>query len=252
MLAWALAKVHGRTKASKGGKHRNRHGFKPGARSLDVDALLLELATEATSRLPDNLSPQSVSNIAWALATLDLLNSALPAQHAELAPARGFIYAAASAATRNLNEYTPQAIANLLWAIVRVEPIRANFGTTLPTELASFASTCAQETMMRMLEFSWRDLAGVCVAFAYCQLRTSHTLNFMTLLAGHLPSRCHEMAPQAMFNIAQSFTRMGMATSTIQPVVDAIAFTIRQRGLRLNDVDLRQWREVCDQCRPCH
>merc|ERR1719356_2308170 len=83
------------------------------SRPAPVDEMLLKLAEVATSHI-DKFEDQGISNIAWALATLELTGAA-PA----LAPARGFIEATMAHCTTELGGYSAQAVANLMWACVR-------------------------------------------------------------------------------------------------------------------------------------
>lgn len=241
MLAWAVAKLHGRGPAASGA--RRRRSYTAPGRSEDVDRFVVALAEEAHRRLAQ-LGPQSVANIAWALATLELLGS--PAHHA---PARAFLTAAASVAKDQLEHYSPQAVANLMWAVVRLEPQRHN---RTPQAVASLAVAAALESTRRMQEFSWRDLAGVSVALASRKLRSPEALSFATILVGHTASRCREIAPQALLNIAQSCARLGVDPFAMRPLVDAMSARIMGQGLQLNDVDQRQWEEVLKWCPPTH
>jgi len=253
MLAWACAKVFGRSPASFqviGSKSQRRGGAGAAAnhrggnaRPEKVDSLLFGLAAEATQRLPE-FSPQGISNIAWALATLDLLGP----QHV-CAPAREFLTEAMAAATPCLAMYAPQAVANLLWAAVRLDP--PDDASTSPfATLQYFAAAAAKDATLRMLEFTWRDLAGVSVALAHRSLQVPEALTFATLLVGHAASRCAELTPQMMLNIAQSATRLGVPVAAMQAMVDGIAACIAARQLQFNEVDQRQWREVQSWCAP--
>eukprot|EP00401_Gymnodinium_catenatum_P026526 CAMPEP_0117460292 /NCGR_PEP_ID=MMETSP0784-20121206/1927_1 /TAXON_ID=39447 /ORGANISM="" /LENGTH=832 /DNA_ID=CAMNT_0005253949 /DNA_START=8 /DNA_END=2507 /DNA_ORIENTATION=- len=252
MMAWAIAKLHGRGPLGAGSRRRAKAQQAKSAgptkfgRASHVDMLLVALADEARSRLPGELSPQSVSNIAWALATLDLVSGNVP----EHAPARDFLRVAAAAAATQLSAYSPQAVANLLWAVVRLEPSRKSRGTQIHTEIQNFAMACAKETTLRMLEFQWRDLAGVSVALAHCQNKAAEVITFATLLCGHVAACCHELTSQAMLNIAQACARLRVTPQAMQAMVDAIAIIIGKRQMQLNEVDLRQWQEVQLWCPP--
>eukprot|EP00930_Biecheleria_cincta_P072422 TRINITY_DN5982_c0_g1_i1.p1 TRINITY_DN5982_c0_g1~~TRINITY_DN5982_c0_g1_i1.p1 ORF type:complete len:874 (-),score=179.14 TRINITY_DN5982_c0_g1_i1:94-2487(-) len=239
MLAWAMAKVNGRSPETKSASRR-----KPGkpARVAGIDSLMLCLAEEAQRRLPQ-LSPQSVSNLAWALATMEMLTGS-----PEHKSARQFLCAACEVASEKLCEYSPQAVANLLWAAVRTEAEAGSSSNRLPKEVNKLASAAARETANRLLEFSWRDLAGVAVAVSHRNLRVPEAWTFATTLVGMAAEHCNELTPQLMLNIAQSSVRIGVPADRMQLLVDAIAETIQSRGLKLNDVDLRQWKEVQQNC----
>ncbi|CAE8646027.1 unnamed protein product [Polarella glacialis] len=251
MMAWAMAKLHGRGAGSEGGRKGARR--KPGGKAAsgrpsEIDQLMLSIAGEAHTRL-SQLSPQSVSNLAWALATMDLSG---PSE--ELTVARDFLCSACEESATKLGEYSPQAVANLLWAAVRIELPAASAGmgpqSRLPQEVHRLAGAAAKETTLRMLEFSWRDLAGVAVAVSHRHLRLPEALTFATLLVGHAAVHCGDLTPQLMLNIAQSCVRIGVPVGAMQGMVDSIQKTISERGLSLNEVDTRQWREVLQKCPP--
>lgn len=243
MLAWAMAKVNGRSTGSEA-KNGSRRKMGKAARVKEIDRLMICLAEEAHRRLPQ-LSPQSVSNLAWALATMDMLTASVGSGQ-DHRSAREFVCAACEVASEKLSEYSPQAVANLLWAAVRTEP-EAN-SNRLPQEVNKLASAAARETATRLLEFSWRDLAGVAVAVSHRNLRVPEAWTFATTLVGMATVHCHELTPQLMLNIAQSSVRIGVDADRMQLLVDAIAQTIQSRDLKLNDVDLRQWKEVQNKC----
>lgn len=230
MLAWACAKVF------------RRAATRVCIRPVEVDLFLLDLAAEGRRRLPD-LSAQSVSNIAWALATLKLLCPQL-----QNTSARDFLNEAMCTSAPQLGSYSPQAVANLLWAAVRLDPPKARGAAS--STVKAFSAAVAREATLRMLEFSWRDLAGVSVALAYGQLCLPEALTFATLLVGHTAARCSELTPQTMLNIAQSAVRLGVTPESLQAMVDAIAFCIAKQQLHFNDVDQRQWKEVRGWCTP--
>jgi len=243
MLAWGLAKLFGRPPRNgvNVGKGKGRTNQRK-SKMESVDVALVALANEARSRLLD-LSAQSISNISWALATRDLLSSS-DARHE---PARRFLEEACRVAQKELSTYAPQAIANILWAVVRLGDGR-NGRSQSESTIHAYSVACAQHATLRMLEFSWRDLAGVAVAFAQCHCTASEVNTFMTLLVGHVAVRCHELNSQAMLNIAQSAARLCTEQQAMQPMVDAIAATIKKRALRLNEVDKRQWDEAQAWC----
>ncbi|CAE8616793.1 unnamed protein product [Polarella glacialis] len=139
-------------------------------------------------------------------------------------------------------------------AAVRIELPAASAGmgpqSRLPQEVHRLAGAAAKETTLRMLEFSWRDLAGVAVAVSHRHLRLPEALTFATLLVGHAAVHCGDLTPQLMLNIAQSCVRIGVPVGAMQGMVDSIQKTISERGLSLNEVDTRQWREVLQKCPP--
>eukprot|EP00928_Gymnodinium_smaydae_P014713 TRINITY_DN15415_c0_g1_i2.p1 TRINITY_DN15415_c0_g1~~TRINITY_DN15415_c0_g1_i2.p1 ORF type:complete len:714 (-),score=127.34 TRINITY_DN15415_c0_g1_i2:120-2261(-) len=244
MTAWAFAKLYGRGNA---GKSRNQRVKRLVALSPKIDAFMMALSTEAQSRLMSGqLSSQSISNVAWALATLDLFGlNVTPAQRGAFMPARQFMLSAMAITERSLSEYSPQAVANLLWAAVRLDKVHQTC-----SEVKSFASACARDATLRMLDFTWRDLAGVAAAFSYCRLKSSEAVGFLVLLMGHATQHCHELTPQAMLNIAQAAVRIQVPLQYVKGLINAIDDTIARRGLVLNEVDTRQWEEVKAYCAP--
>jgi len=269
MIGWAFAKLVGRGRAmAEGGSRARRNaggGFavKNPRTSAELRDFLQDLAAEAERRLPD-FSPQSVSNLAWAFATLELL---FARDGSGRAPAGDFLVAAMAVAAQQLSSYSPQAVSNLMWAVVRLEvkrgKARLTFDPFLPherTQIAAFAAAATRETTVRMLEFDWRDLAGVIVSLAHGHLRIPEALTFATMLVGHAASRCRELTTQMMLNIAQSAVRLGVPREAMQAMVDGIAACVADAAAdpmggpgqrpQLNEVDLRQWREVQAWCAP--
>lgn len=242
MLAWAIAKLYGRGPSDRRARKKGpKSADLASGRAKEVDSLLAALAMQATE-IMHLLSPQSISNIAWALATLELVGGS------SSSAGRDFICAAVAAAQTCMGEYSPQAVANLLWAAVRVESHKSSRALEI---ISKFSGAVAQETTLRMLEFTWRDLAGVAVALSHKQLvQRPEALTFATLLVGHAAGRCNELTPQLMLNIAQSAVRLGVKQEAMQGMVDAIAQSVAERRLRLNEVDLRQWSEVRAACPP--
>lgn len=249
MMAWAYAKLLGRVGATVPVKKVQRRSPGPvgsGGQEVteasclaDVTTFLLSAAGECTKRVHE-MSPQSISNVAWALATLDLLK-----MKDMLAPARNFMLTTLKATEQHLEQYPPQAVANILWAAVRLDVGKG----TMKEQLQRFAAAVAKVTTLRMLEFTWRDLAGIAVSLAHRQLQPApEFVTFTTLLVCSASGRCNELTPQLMLNIAQSASRLGVSPDTMQGMADAIARSISERGLRLNEVDRRQWGEVLSRC----
>lgn len=271
MVAWAHAKLYGRGPLERGNA-KNRASGQASRLPVDVQNLLLALASESHRRLSE-LSPQSISNIAWALATLDLVGpralACLPqgltvvigrddnaANTPEQNLAREFLRASLVSAAKQIPDYSPQAVANLMWAAVRLEAHHVKGGTSVPDEgevtheVGRFCAIAAKEATLRMLEFAWRDLAGVAVALAHGHYHSPEGITFMTLLMGHTAAHCRELSPQMMLNIAQSAARLQISRDAMQQMVDGIAASIEARNLRLNEVDHRQWKFVQAWCPP--
>jgi len=114
----------------------------------------------------------------------------------------------------------------------------------------AFGVAAAKDATLRMLDFSWRDLAGVSVALAHRSLRLPEALTFLTLLVGHAAACCSELTPQMMLNIAQSAVRVHVRPEKMQAMVDGIAAALACGRLHFNEVDQRQWMEVQEYCVP--
>ncbi|CAK0816020.1 unnamed protein product, partial [Prorocentrum cordatum] len=242
MVAWSYAKLY----VKKG-----RALLRPAA----VEDLLLRLAAVATTQI-DKFEDQGISNIAWSLATLDLTGAA-PA----LAPARGFIEAATAHCATELGGYSAQAVANLMWACVRTDFSGPGGGRWSTME--RFCSAVVEDMKLRMssmaangLAANWRDLSGVAVALSHwgqkSRQRTQSMMTFMSLLTHKAAEGVArgELTPQLMLNIAQSAARLHAPPEDMQQLVDAIDACVVARGLRLNELDARQWGEVQRWCPP--
>ncbi|CAK0859386.1 unnamed protein product [Prorocentrum cordatum] len=249
MVAWSCAKLYEFKQGEVACPAKRGRAW---PRPAPVDQMLLKLASAATDRIA-RFEDQGISNIAWALATLELTGAA-PA----LAPGRGFIEAAMSHCATELEGYSAQAMANLIWACTRMDssqPCRTSRSTR-----ARFCSAVAEEMMTRMtrdrhsahMNATWRDLAGIAVALSHCRQRSQSVTNFMSHLthkAANWVSR-GDPTSQEVLNIAQSAIRMRVPPEDMLSLVCAIEACIVTRGLRLNDVDRRQWWEVQQWCPP--
>jgi hypothetical protein len=133
--------------------------------------------------------------------------------------------------------------------------------------MGRFCSAVAEEMMLRMttppnglshdrhgahITVTWRDLAGVAVALSHWRQKSQPVMNFMTLLTHQAAEWVAkgDLTSQQMLNIAQSAARLHVPPEDMQRLVDAIESCIVTRGLRLNDVDKRQWGEVQQWCPP--
>jgi hypothetical protein len=256
MVAWSYAKLYEFKKGEMTGPAQKGRAS---SRPASVDEMLLKLASVATDQI-DKFEDQGISNIAWALATLELTGAA-PA----LAPARGFIEATMAHCTTELGGYSAQAVANLMWACVRTDCSRP--GGRNRSRMGRFCSAVAEEMMLRMttppnglshdrhgahITVTWRDLAGVAVALSHWRQKSQSVVNFMTLLSHQAAEWVAkgDLTSQQMLNIAQSAARLHVPPEDMQRLVDAIESCIVTRGLRLNDVDKRQWGEVQQWCPP--
>merc|ERR1719215_1294707 len=97
MTLWAMARVVGRRTP-----HSRLTSLQP-----EVEEFALMVADEGVRRLAE-FGPQGLSNVAWALATLELTGTPRAAR---------FVLAAAHASAAEMNKFPPQAIANLCWAL---------------------------------------------------------------------------------------------------------------------------------------
>jgi hypothetical protein len=238
MLAWSVAKLQGRAHSN------NRKGFvkRKGSRSEDTSCFLAHLAEVACSRLSE-FTPQGISNIAWALATADVLGKE---------EACRYMTAAALDAAPRLADFPPQAISNLCWAVSRVSGSSA-FASTSEKKIASqaanaLAEAAAQAVMYRVSEFGWQDLSGVIVALGHSRHRTTTTQGMATQLVILATNNCHKLSTQVMLNIAMSATRLSVQHQILRPLVVQIGGCIAARAPRVSPMDLRQWAEVQNRC----
>ena len=107
-----------------------------------VEAFAVAIADEAYRRLVE-FGQQGLSNISWALATLD------STRHEG---AHRFMIAAAEKSIPGFRSFPPQAIAKFFWALGRLSNCR---GT-----LAFFGAAVVGEGMERPDPFSWQDCSS--------------------------------------------------------------------------------------------
>lgn len=235
MVAWAVAKLRGR---GGGGGRRGRRGSGDFA---EMDSFLDELAEQARDRLGE-FAPQGVSNIAWALATADLLGDR---GRMGGSGARAFTLAAVAMAARSLSTYPPQAISNLCWAAGRLS--RGASGAR-GAEVASLAVAAAREATARMPEFGWQDLAGVLVALGHGRHRSPEALQLATDVLLLVAGSPRQPSMQVLLNITVSSIRLGVKREQVRPLVQAIGAKISSGGHRMNEFDWKQWAEVQRSC----
>lgn len=231
MTLWAMAKILGRV----GGAKKN-WGGPPSLQTseenlLAITAFASSVAAEASRRMPE-FSPQGLSNIAWALSTMDL---------ARLQAPRHFILQAASVATPDLRNFPAQAIANFSWALSRLQDGRE--------ALSSFGLASAREALARPNDFAWQDLAGlVSSLMGVCDWAQEEVKAFARNVVRRAQGCCNHIGTQALLNIALSAARLGIEKETLTPMAWGIAEAFTRRVNRLNDIDLRQWSEVQRYC----
>lgn len=237
MTIWAIAKLTGK------GSLRGGHGpfgsaSRPQRRlkvNSDVEAFVIRATKEAFHRLGE-FSPQGLSNIGWALATMELTRQE---------DVRSFLIAAASKAMSELKWYPPQAIANLCWALCRLNDA-ADDGT-----VNMFASAVAVQAQRRMQDFEWQDLAGIISAMNRAELvQLEEVYNFASELVMHAATSEDEaIGTQALLNMALSAARLGVDPDVLRPLADRIDAVFSEEGKEhLNDIDRRQWSEVQSHC----
>jgi len=223
MLAWAVAKIHGRGRTSV-------RATRASSASGDLVNILLRVAEIATEGLA-NFTPQGISNIAWSLAKMDVLNHTT---------AQEFMLTTSAWAAPTLHEYPPQAIANLLWAVGQL-PVDVVDENGVLTEIAAAA---ARQAYQRMQEFGWQDLAGVAVALSHGRHTIPEALAFVAEAMLQAAWYCTEA--RVMLNIALAAARLGMGGQEYQDLVHAIRHTWDPSGW--SSEDMRQWAKVQAHC----
>lgn len=217
MALWGIAKLMGR---------RTRSGK---CEFDDIEKFSMAVAREGSARIQD-FSAQGVSIVAWALATLNLV---------EAPDAVHFFEVAAEVAATHIQHYPPQAIANLCWALNRVPGKSA--------VLASFGRAAALEAQNRMNEFSWQDSSGIVSALMNLGPGSAEVRDLTILLVQTASYQCHKIGTQALLNIALSAVRLKLDPSVVMPLAEGIAEVfVKRQGL--NDIDNRQWQEVQRYC----
>jgi len=228
MLAWATATMYGRrTKVAGNG--------------VEHELFLQALAQEARRRLGD-FSPQGISNVAWALATVGVQGHKMP---------RSFLVEVATDALSRVDTFPPQAVSNLCWSLASLlHGTRGARNRTHQTALRAFLISASREATLRRDEFGWHDMSGIIVALAQGDCLSSETLNFATLLVTRMPADCQQLSLRVMLNIARSAVKLGVTCPVLQPMVTAIGACIRRDGAELNRIDSFQWAEVRRHCPP--
>jgi len=197
-----------------------------------VEGFALAAAVEAHMRM-DGLSPQALSNLAWGFVTLDL---------GRAGPVRGFILTGTIVACSNgLQQFSPQAIANLCWALSKIPQ---------PESLTStFFEAATRAAVDRAHDFTWQDLASIASAMMNSGAKKEpYAMAFTTWLVQQAYGRCHRMGTQALLNIAVAAKRVGVASEAILKLAVEIQSVFALRNGGLNEIDRRQWLEVCEHC----
>jgi len=243
MVAWSFAKLYESSKARGAQGERSASRRPP-----EVDEMLLRLA-EVAAWSVDSFEAQGISNIAWALATLELTDWT-----PDMAPVRSFFEAAMHSSIGKLGSYSSQAVANLLWACVRVRfPDVSRKGKKF---IGQFCSAVAEEMMARITRgldgVTWRDLSGVAIALMHSKKRSLAVLNYMTFLVYRTTEQVEQgvLSPQQILNIAQAAARMQIPQENMQKLVDTIESRVLTGRLQFNELDWRQWQGVQQWCPP--
>eukprot|EP00929_Paragymnodinium_shiwhaense_P087032 TRINITY_DN47357_c0_g1_i1.p1 TRINITY_DN47357_c0_g1~~TRINITY_DN47357_c0_g1_i1.p1 ORF type:complete len:630 (+),score=114.31 TRINITY_DN47357_c0_g1_i1:85-1890(+) len=227
MMMWAFAKILGRGAPSGHGRQRDAQ------LSPQVVQFALKVAAEGVNRLHE-FSPQGLSNMAWAFATMDLTQREAPQQ---------FILRACDWSLHQLHQFPPQAIANFIWALARLDPEQS---LAAPRR---FAIASLEQALRRSDEFSWQDLSGIISAMMQAGLsNVDEVRHFVQSVVQRATHCCGSIGTQALLNIALSAKRLGVDRSVLTPFAWGIAQVFTWRAQQLNDIDLRQWREVQRHC----
>jgi hypothetical protein len=241
MVAWSFAKLY---EPRAAGAQRGRGSARP----IEVDRMLMDLAAVATWYV-DGFEGQGLSNIAWALATLELTGPA-----PDVAPARAFITAAVEVCTCKLEGYSTQAIANLLWACTRAESAEQH--RRPKKTMGHFCSAVADVMMQRIARgldgVTWRDLSSVAIALMHSRKKSPAVMKYITMLVHRTAEQVANggLSAQQMLNIAQAAARMKVTPREMQRLVDNIEDRVSTGGLQLNHLDWSQWSEVQQWCPP--
>eukprot|EP00930_Biecheleria_cincta_P001003 TRINITY_DN10217_c1_g1_i2.p1 TRINITY_DN10217_c1_g1~~TRINITY_DN10217_c1_g1_i2.p1 ORF type:complete len:832 (-),score=148.59 TRINITY_DN10217_c1_g1_i2:29-2155(-) len=220
MAIWGIATLIGRKDKKE-----------PGPREIcpEVENFGLAVVTEAMLRIQE-FSPQGLSNIAWALATLDLV------RHEAIT---NFFVATAAVAAPDVASYSPQAIANLLWALGRAHSLRK------VDAIVIFAKAAALEAQRRARQFAWQDLSGVLSALTNLGLSDEPEIqSFAVFLVCSARECCSGIGTQALLNIAQSAARLRVEPELLKTLAMEIPKVFPERLQGLNSIDMRQWNEV--------
>lgn len=193
-----------------------------------VIALAHAVGIEACCRIRD-FNPQSLSNIAWAFAAMNL---------AQRSASKMFLVSAAKVAGPELHSFSPQAISNLCWAFSKL-------GNS--SVVASFSTQVAFQACLpaRQHEFTWHHKATIIDAMARLKLRnTPEVQQFAVWLAESILGHCSELGTKTLLIVSLALARLGVTAELMQAVVGEITQVLEAQAAHLNDIDARQWREV--------
>lgn len=220
MTLWAVAKIVGRVGKPK---RQQRH--------QQITQFAEAIAAEAFYRL-ELLSAQSVSNIAWALGTLEMQDES---------SSRRFLVTIAERFGPELGRFPPQAISNITWALSRVQ--RA---TRVVQTFGAHAATQAAD-VRRSQEFSWQDMSGIATALANSRVSTvpevqAFARHIIRMSLAHL----EEIGTQSLLNITLSACRLGTCRDELHGLIQRME--LRFKGRALNSLDKRQMTQLKNWC----
>lgn len=234
MALWAVAKI-ARSPLARGTGSGSAGGGSGGSRGrlhAEIVALADGVGTEACSRIRE-FSPQSLSNIAWALGSMDLT---------QREASRKFLVFAAEVSAPELHSYSPQAIANLCWAFSKL-------GSSSAVARFGACAACQASALERTWDFTWQDHASIISALARLGLGGKPEVRALAVwLVGRTSGQCQEVGTQALLNIATALVRLGVTAEEMQFFAWEIAEVFSVRTAHLNDVDMRQWWQVQRHC----
>ena len=220
MAVWGAARIIGRTRC---------------APTSGVVQFAEAVAVEASERL-NEMSPQSISNIAWALASLQLLSTR------KQGPALKFLLTMVEGCGPNLQSFHPQAISNMSWAISKVSrATRQAFD--------AFASFAIREATSkeRVAEFTWQDLVTLASAISKFHLVERRGLTaFVQRLAQSASLCAHDIDTQPLLNLGLAISTVAVDADTLWDFRVALESTISSRPL--NKIDLHQLTKIRCAC----
>lgn len=199
-----------------------------------IKKYVLAAALEASKRLYE-FAPHDVSNIAWAIATLQLQRDK---------PGRRFVLEAMKQVDHGLSNFPPQAISNLCWAVSTAYATVSKQEIS-PQDAEAYRMFCiavANETMNRRSQFEWHDLSCLLVFLSKSEAASGREkeIAFGELIITEAITHCAQIGTQALLNIAVSGLRLGCNRQVLSALISVIA----PRVDGFNEQDMRQWKAV--------
>jgi len=140
--------------------------------------------------------PQSLANMAWACASLDLMNLPL-------------LQAIAAQSISKMGEFNPQELMNMSWAFATLSV----FNRTLMEAISAAA-------IRKIGEFNPHDLSGLAWSFSIMGYRN---VPLMAALSAAAITRITEFKPQDLANMAWSFANLGFQDEPLLTAISAAA-----------------------------